>query len=304
MHKISVYFDKIRSSLFRYRGEDENFFFVYRLGIGFFSLFHFLACLNDFERLYITNDIISQDAMRIQKPWFIPNINEVLRFLGEITSAPEKSLLTVFISLYIIFCITLAIGFRTRLSAIGLVILHLIIVKGSPIFSYGVDYFTTISLFYCAIFPLGHGKGIDKATIYKDKAFVNPSPYRRILQIHMCIVYFAGGIEKIIGEDWRNGESFWKSVHLPGFTGLINIDYGFMASFPITAILAGWFVVILELFYPLFIWKKSWRGYVLVLISLMHVGILLSLGLYFFSILMIILNLTAFLNLSSDKSKK
>ncbi|PMD87951.1 hypothetical protein BWI97_25540, partial [Siphonobacter sp. BAB-5405] len=133
---------------------------------------------------------------------------------------------------------------------------------------------------------------------------VNPSPYRKILQLHLCIVYFASGVEKIIGDNWRNGESIWKSLHLPGFTSAVSMDYEFLSTLPMLALIIGWSVVLIELLYPLFIWKQPYRNIGLLLVCSMHLGILLCLGLYYFSSLMIILNLTAFLDLSPNDNRK
>lgn len=293
---------RILKFFFLNRREDSDFLYYFRVSIGLLCLLHLLSYIGDFELLYVSDNIIPQDVMKVQKPWFIPNITSIFDFLHRGWNIPEAVSLTVFLGTYVFLCLSLTIGLLSRFSAIALLVLHLIIVKGSAVYSYGVDYFTSIALFYCVIFPVGHGKSIDQI-IFKLKR-VNPSPYRKILQLHLCIIYFASGIEKLVGSNWRNGESIWKSLHLPGFSSIVELDYSFLASFPIIAIIGGWFVVLIELLYPLFIWTQRYRNIGLALVCLMHLGILVSLGLYFFSAFMIVLNLTAFLNFAPSPRQK
>ena len=161
---------------------------------------------------------------------------------------------------------------------------------------YGVDRFKAISLFYCCVFPLGSSFSIDRKIFrYEDP---NPSPYRKIIQIHLCFVYFFSGVDKAMGINWWNGVSFWKAIHLPSFVSDFNFNYDFMADYPFITIAIGWATVITEIMYPFFIWPKNTRNFWLTMTIMMHVGIIIFLNLSFFGTLMILLNLLAFLNLS------
>ncbi|OZI07714.1 hypothetical protein BWI93_13190 [Siphonobacter sp. BAB-5385] len=284
------------------RKEDRDFLYYFRMAIGIFCLLHFASYLSDFESIYVNNSIVPQDIMDIQRPWFVPNIASTLDYISSSLHLSKELLLHTFLGYYMLLCVCLATGLFSRFTAINLLILHLVIVKGSSVYSYGVDYFTSIALFYCVIFPVGHSKSLDRLLFNYES--VNPSPYRKILQLHLCIVYFASGVEKIIGDNWRNGESIWKSLHLPGFTSAVSMDYEFLSTLPMLALIIGWSVVLIELLYPLFIWKQPYRNIGLLLVCSMHLGILLCLGLYYFSSLMIILNLTAFLDLSPNDNRK
>jgi hypothetical protein len=60
--------------------------------------------------------------------------------------------------------------------------------------------------------------------------------------------------------------------------------------FPVVG-LAIW---LLELGYPLFIWPRRTRALGLIAITAMHVGIGVTMGLYLFALVLIVLNLAAF----------
>lgn len=280
---------------FNFQKQDTNFLYFFRVSIGLFCLIHFISILQDFDFLYARTGFIDPTKIRILRPIWIPDISTVISYIHNTLRISEDSLLICFKVVFIILCCFLTSGFLSRFTAISLLILHLIMVKGTPVYSYGVDQFTSIALFYCCVFPINREVSVDNL-IFKLKK-INPTPYRKILQLHLCIVYFSSGVLKLVGANWRNGESIWKSLNLPAFYPVFKIDYSFMINYPIIPIVLGWGVIIIETFYPVFVWEHPYKNIWLALVCLMHLGIFFCLGLYFFSTLMMILSLTAFLDL-------
>ena len=41
--------------------------------------------------------------------------------------------------------------------------------------------------------------------------------WRRVLQVHLCFVYFFGGLAKLLGSGWWNGSNLWRSLIRPPF---------------------------------------------------------------------------------------
>jgi len=283
-------------SLFFFKPDPKDYYYFpfFRLSVAVICLIHFLSVIQDFRLIYL-GGLIPMEIAELFRMRFMPVISDFMFFFTEKIGLSENAAVNLFIFFYITSCITLALGFLTRVSAFILLLLHVMLSQSSQLFIYGVDAFKSIGLFYCFVFPVGRFYSIDSKLFNVNN--VNPTPYRRLLQIHMSIVYFFSGFDKIIGPNWRNGESIWKSVHLPFFGTDIAIDYTFMTHFPIIPVLIGWGTVIVELFYPLFIWQKSTKTLWLYLVILMHITIMISLNLYFFASLMIFLNLAAFLNL-------
>ena len=112
------------------------------------------------------------------------------------------------------------------------------------------------------------------------------------MQIHLCIVYLFSGIEKLRGEQWRNGEAIWRAVMRPGFA---MFDLSWLAAYPFLPLLACWGTMAIELGYVLLVWPRRMRHlWVLATIG-MHAGIGVVLGLWSFSAVMIVLNAAAFL---------
>jgi hypothetical protein len=285
------------------KSSDDLFLPFFRIACSLFFLIHFVSVFPDFNALYGRDGIVPADLGELFSYPFIPTLSSFSGALDRWFSIQEPAALLIFQGIYITGCLSLLIGCCSRFSAILVFILHTMLISGAHLYSYGVDMFATIAMFYCCIFPLGAEMSIDKKLFYKDKE-VNPTAYRRILQIHICLVYWASGLGKIIGYNWWNGESIWKALHLPFIHGTDAINYDFLGEYPLLSLLIGWGTLLLELCYPLFVWKKPWKNIWLSLVILMHISIIVALNLYFFSTLMIILNLSAFLNLESKKNRE
>lgn len=291
---------KIIDFFFKY--EKENYYFLpfFRISIGLFCLIHFLSVIPDFRMLYL-GGLTPMAVSGLLKVSFMPTILNFMNLFQNNIGLSESTAINLFISVYIISCLLLIFGFLTRIAAFALIILQIMINQGAPLFIYGVDAFKSISIFYCFIFPVGRSYSLDNKLFKLSPA--NPTPYRRLLQIHLTIVYFESGFDKIIGPNWWNGESIWKSVHLPLFGNDLSANFNFMAKYPIIPLAIGLGTIIVELFYPLFMWNKKTRKLWLSLVIMMHISILISLNLFFFATLMILLNISCFFVMEKDMHK-
>lgn len=287
---------------FRDRVEDISFLPFFRIVIGLFTFIHFFLIIPDLGTLYGTDSIIDQDLMSFFKPEIVPSLTQTTDFFLGWANLSDQSTMSTVAFTYLILCLFLIFGFLTRYAAFLLIIVHIIIFRGSILYSYGVDSITSIALFYCLIFPVGSRYSIDNLLF--DKQSISPSPYRKILQLHLCLIYVSSGFVKLMGIDWRSGEAIWQAIHQIRHNIFLDINYDLVGHYPILAIMFSWGALLIELFYPLLVFRSDIRNYGLMLICLLHVGIAICLGLYYFSLLMIIMNLTAFLKLNSKYLSK
>ncbi|MCW3161653.1 HTTM domain-containing protein [Chryseobacterium oryctis] len=283
-----------------YKQEDKLFFAFFRISMGLFFLVHLLSIITDFDLLFTNNGLIPLEIIEFLGSDRMPSLHFVMKLFGLI-NVSEATVVIGYIVLYIIACISLTIGFMSRLSALIILILHILVFQSSSTFMYGIDFFKSIAMFYCVVFPLGRFYSVDNK-IFKFKE-VNPTPFRNLLRIHLSIVYFTSGLDKAFGINWWNGESIWKALHLPGFQSYIldNSSYEIFLNFPIIPIFIGISTIAVELLYPYFMWKNSTRKYFIWMVVALHAGIIIAMNLYFFGALMILLNLSAFLNLEESK---
>jgi hypothetical protein len=289
--------EKILSFFFTNREEDYYFLLFFRVAIGLFTLLHFLSIAKDFDVLFSNAGLVPLEITALFKTKWLPTTLDFTALMKLVFGLSPGAAWMVYKVAYALFCVLLITGTFTRLSSFTLMILHIMLFQGSRMYMYGVDYFTSISLFYCFIFPVGYAGSIDN--LFR-KRVTNPSPYRKLLQIHITLVYFSSGFDKLIGINWWNGESIWKAVHLPSFNSDFALNYDLMAHYPLIPIMAGWGTIFIELLYPFFTWPQKTRTLWLTLTIGLHIGIIITLKLYFFGFLMILLNLSAFLNLKKN----
>lgn len=194
--------------------------------------------------------------------------------------------------IYILFLVLLMFGCFTRVVSFCAIIIQLIIFKSFNELNYGYDQFLTMSLFYCLVFPVGRFYSVD-SLIFKKKNIPDSFNYLRIIQIHLCIVYFFAGIAKALDPDWWNGISLWRSMS--------SVYNDYLSISPYIFAVLGIGTVLLETTYALFIWVDKVRYIILSLCIAMHVGIAYLLGLYSFSAILIVWNITAFYELKLNE---
>jgi Vitamin K-dependent gamma-carboxylase len=110
----------------------------------------------------------------------------------------------------------------------------------------------------------------------------------RLMQIHLCIVYLFGGLEKLRGEMWWDGSAMWFSAVAFEYQ---SMDLTWLGRWPILAALATHLTVFWETFYCFLIWQPRCRPIMLGIAVAVHGGIGLFLGMITFGFMMIVANI-------------
>ncbi len=268
---------------------------ILRIGLGLQLLLYALSIRADWTFLLAGTGrgLVSRDlaeALLSLESRIIPRLGWFVD-LGKQFGFSETTVLNLSWCGLMLASIFLLLGLFCRAAAIASWFLHLCSVKSGGLATYGVDALTTSGLFYLMLSPLPDRLSFD---YFWRKKLSNPELlgfWRRVLQLHLCLIYFFSGLIKALGKDWWNGINLWRSLIRPPFD-LIPADIliRFKYIFPI----AGVAIFLLEIGYPFFIWQRQTRQAWLIAILLMHVGIALAMGMYLFASVMIVLNLAAF----------
>lgn len=263
----------------------------FRITIAVFCLLKFWSIYDDLLNIFGSQGFVKGDVAAIVLADYMPRIG----WLSDRTVTWGISEVEVIYGLFFFFMLVLVLlglGFQTRLMSILALFAHLMFLNAGKMFMYGMDYLTTSALFYAVIMPLGKFYSLDNFLRSKPQ---NPGTipifFMRILQMHLCLVYFFGGFAKSLGLHWWNGEAIWRAVSIPGF---YQLDMTWLAAVPWLSVVLGWLVLAVELGYPIFIWFRKTRPVFLFLVCCMHLGIGVAMGLPYFAALMILLNTTAF----------
>ena len=114
----------------------------------------------------------------------------------------------------------------------------------------------------------------------------------RLLQVHMCIIYFFSATAKLVGtpfgSSWWDGTAVWWAVAISEYQ---SVDMTWLADWPVLVAALTYGTVFWELTYPALIWPRATRPIVLAIAVGAHGGIALFLGMITFGLVMLIGNL-------------
>jgi thiol-disulfide isomerase/thioredoxin len=251
-------------------------FVALRVGLGTTLLLQALAVAPFVADLWGPAAFLDSAVVAHTAPRFVPRLDMLPGTLVSAAWVPRLVFAT-----YVAALVCLVAGVYTRASVILVWALNLVLTVSAGPASYGVHAFVRIALFYCAfLLPL------DAQARQAQRARIGLVA----LRAHLCIAYVASGIEKGVGIDWWTGASIWRAVARPD---IVEVDSGWLADWPSLAIVAGLGTLVLEVGYAAFAASRSTRPALLLGICLLHASIAMVLGLWFFSTVMIVLNLAA-----------
>jgi hypothetical protein len=204
-----------------------------------------------------------------------------LRPLATVTRLSTDKWVFTLLFVYLSALTGLLTGKCIRIMAMVAWALHFMLMNTGFMAAYGVETFMHIGLCYCIVMPVKPGA--------PDSAWNTLSI--RVLQLHLCIVYVASGIEKAMGIQWWNGEAIWQTLMHTQFS---RFDMSWLAQYPWLARLICWSTLLVEIGYPFYMWFLRLRPYGYLAVVLLHLGIAIYMGLELFAAAMIIFNTAAF----------
>lgn len=287
---------KERLEQFLFPARSSTWISLLRIGLGLLVTIYSVSLWNDWTYLFaansdglisrdLTEGILSLDSLLIPRlGWFVT--------FGEKMGVSEEIALKISLGCLLASGICLLFGFLSRPAAIGAWLLHLAARSSGGLIAYGVDNFMTIGLFYLMVCPLPDQYSLD-IRLWKWRS-ANPHRigfHQRVLQLHLCLIYFFGGLAKILGCGWWNGDSLWRSLTRSPFN---VVPAEFLVRWSSLLPWLGIFICIVEIGYPVFIWPRRTRPIWLGCVLAMHAAIGVTMGLSLFALVMIILNVAAF----------
>jgi len=281
---------------FCFPAETDTWLAVLRIGLGLQVVLYALSLRGDWNYLLAGtgHGLISRnlgEAILSLESHFVPRLGWFVT-LGTHVGLREEMVLS-----FAWFCLagagcTLLVGLACRFSAILAWFLHLCAAKSGGFVSYGVDNFMTIGLFYLMLSPLPDRYSLDwrlRKSRSRDPQLLGF--WRRVLQLHLCLIYFFSGLTKCLGSGWWDGSNVWRALIRPPFN---IIDPEILVRWKYLFPVAGIFISLLEIGYPVFIWSRKTRKIWLISVCAMHAGIGITMGMYLFAFVMIVLNVAAF----------
>jgi hypothetical protein len=145
---------------------------------------------------------------------------------------------------------------------------------------FGLDHVNGMLAMYLWIGPCGGAFSLDRvwrrwrAGWHRGWPAVVPSVGAnislRLLQLHLCVVYFFSAIGKLQGVYWWNGQALWYVLADPEYR---SFDVEWLARWPVLVAVLTAIVVYWELSFCFLVWPSRLRPLVLAVAVPLHLGI-------------------------------
>jgi len=185
------------------------------------------------------------------------------------------------------------IGLWTRVTSLLALITTISYVHRVPAALFGLDQINVMLTLYLTIGPSGQTLSVDRWLAWRRPggAASPPAPSvganlaQRLIQIHMCVIYFYAGISKLQGPAWWNGEAMWRAFANREYQ---TADMTWLAWHPWLLNFITHASVLWEIFFCVLIWRPLWRPLMLAGAVVLHVGIGACLGMWTFGLIMLV----------------
>jgi hypothetical protein len=264
---------------------------LFRIAVSVVALVQLRLLWPYLHQLYGNFGFVQWVILETSPETWLPSIGKICLILQPYGVSSAACVKGVF-GVYALSLVGLALGWKTRLFAIVAWLSHALTINSGYLSLYGVDTMIHICLFYFVWMPVGAAFSIDNGLRRQPAAStVGAGIALRTLQFHLCIIYLNAGTAKMRGAQWWNGEAIWRAFMNPEF-GVF--DFSWLARVPAAAVLLGWSTLLIEVGYPFFIWPLRVRPWWVAATVGLHLGIAVTMGLWMFSVMMIVMTMSAF----------
>ena len=198
---------------------------------------------------------------------------------------------------YIILVISitmLLVGKHTRSSAIVSFILLSSFHEKNVFILDSAETLMRLMVFYLALAPSSKYFSLDAV---KKRRSLTPEAFkrwqqgyiwpRRLMQIQLAIVYLFAFLPKT-GITWKSGTAIYYFLANSHFA---RFSFDFLGSFLWLTIIATYATLLIELLFPIIVWFKTTRKYMVIAGISLNLGILTLSNITFFSLIMIVAHL-------------
>jgi hypothetical protein len=183
------------------------------------------------------------------------------------------SLALVMQIVFLVIMVLMALGKVVRPMIAVAWVIHLGFMHRNWAAGMGVDTIVSVFLFYFSFCEFRSNKIQDSLT----KIMI------RMAQVHLSVIYFYTGIEKLRGSQWWDGTAIWTALSNPQMT---SFDLLFLKDWPLVVGLMTHSTVLFELMFLPLVWNLRTRNFILILGVSFHLGTALLMDLWAFAAVM------------------
>jgi uncharacterized membrane protein YphA (DoxX/SURF4 family) len=204
-------------------------------------------------------------------------------------AAPGPNGIRVIAGLTLVAAILLTIGLATPLAAVTALVGFLCAANRAPLNTFGLDDTLGMLLIPLAIGPAGARLSVDRLLgAGGGGPSVAANIALRLIQVHLCVVYFFSGCGKMLGPSWWEGTALWGAAANVQYR---TLDLTWLARRPLVTNALTLGTLFWEVSYPAVVWPRLTRRLWIAMAVAVHLGIGLAMGMMEFGLAMITANL-------------
>ncbi len=191
--------------------------------------------------------------------------------------------------------IALLLGYQTRLMTVLSYLCRLSFIQRNSFPLSGADHVMTVLSFWIIFLPLNHNYSLDAWLARRRKTAIGTLPHTtdafplRLIQLQVALIYLFTSYMKWQGLPWRDGSALFYTFQQLGYLLPAGVWFGLHAPFWLLRLLT-WSTLLIEIsftplvFSPVF---QPWaRATGLLLVTLLHLGIAVTMAIPDFSVVM------------------
>ena len=209
--------------------------------------------------------------------------------------AASPTAIRVVAGITLVAAILLTIGLATPLAAMTASLGFISAANRAPLNVFGFDDTLGLLLLPLVIGPAGACLSVDRLLAARlpgagqgGEPSVRANVALRLIQLHLCVVYFFSGCGKLLGASWWEGTALWGAVANDQYR---TLDLTGLASHPLLTNALTLATLFWEVAYPALVWPRLTRRLALGMAVAVHLGIGVAMGMMEFGLAMITANL-------------
>jgi hypothetical protein len=208
-----------------------------------------------------------------------------------------------FYAAFLVAAACLILGLGTRIAIVFCWLGHVSYLQRGIVIYSGMDAVLLTLLFYLCFAPAGATASVDawmaarrrKMTERASQPSLSAGLVLRLIQVHLCLIYFCAGTAKLQGPTWWNGTAVYLTLMNHEYSAW---DMSWMARhemlWQVVSLAGSYLTLAVEIGLPFLIWNRTLRPFVLAAALVLHAGVAVTTGLSAFQAAMVA-GLAAFL---------
>ncbi|MFM1904797.1 MAG: hypothetical protein RLZZ440_2697 [Planctomycetota bacterium] len=237
--------------------------------------------------------LLDADAFFGPKGWLVPH--EVWRMNDQpwqwswYFAFSSPTAVRVLGGITLVAAVLLTVGLATPAAALVSLAGLVSAANRAPLNTFGLDDTLGMLLVSLVIGPAGSRLAVDARLFGAGEGrSARATVALRLLQVHLCVVYFFSGCGKLLGPSWWEGVALWGAAANVQYR---TLDLTWLARHPLLLNAITLATLFWEVAYAALVWPRLTRRLFLAMAVAVHLGIGLTMGMMEFGLAMITANL-------------